>query len=97
MKIGALPLLLTIPRHLKKEEKITETFLRKEDVLSKYLLSEKKNFLELFSLLALEDVKKGIANFEQSIKLNNSGKFDNLRLDAHYFIGKSYNPIYRFF
>lgn len=49
-----------------------------------------KAFLGLFKSFNKDDVKKGIENFEKSIALNNSGKFDNLKLDAHYFIGKSY-------
>lgn len=55
-----------------------------------YVDKSERDFLGLFKSFNKEDVKKGIANFEQSIELNNSGKFDNLNLDAHYFIGKSY-------
>jgi tetratricopeptide (TPR) repeat protein len=55
-----------------------------------YVDKAESDFLGLFKSFNKEDVKKGIANFEQSIELNNSGKFDNLKLDAHYFIGKSY-------
>jgi len=55
-----------------------------------YVDKAESDFLGLFKSFNKEDVKKGIANFEQSIELNNSGKFDNLKLDAHYFIGKYY-------
>jgi tetratricopeptide (TPR) repeat protein len=55
-----------------------------------YVDKAESDFLGLFKSFNKEDVKKGIANFEQSIELNSSGKFDNLNLDAHYFIGKSY-------
>ena len=55
-----------------------------------YADKAESDFLGLFKSFNKEDVEKGIANFEQSIELNNSGKFDNLKLDAHYFIGKSY-------
>jgi tetratricopeptide (TPR) repeat protein len=55
-----------------------------------YVEKAEGGFLGLFKSFNKEDVQKGIANFEQSIKLNNSGKFDNLKLDAQYFIGKSY-------
>jgi tetratricopeptide (TPR) repeat protein len=55
-----------------------------------YVDKAESDFLGLFKSFNKEDVKKGIANFEQSIELNTSGKFDNLKLDAHYFIGKSY-------
>ena len=55
-----------------------------------YVEKAEVGFLGLFKSFNKEDVQRGIANFEQSIKLNNSGKFDNLKLDAQYFIGKSY-------
>ena len=55
-----------------------------------YVNKAEKDFLGLFKSFNKEDVQKGIENFERSIALNNSGKFDNLNLDAHYFIGKSY-------
>jgi TolA-binding protein len=55
-----------------------------------YVEKAEGGFLGLFKSFNKEDVQNGIANFEQSIKLNNSGKFDNLKLDAQYFIGKSF-------
>lgn len=55
-----------------------------------YVDKAESDFLGLFKSFNKDDVKKGIANFKRSIELNNSGKFDNLKLDAHYFIGKSY-------
>lgn len=55
-----------------------------------YVNKAESDFLGLFKSFNKEDVEKGISNFEKSIALNNSGKFDNLKLDAHYFIGKSY-------
>jgi tetratricopeptide (TPR) repeat protein len=55
-----------------------------------YVNKAESDFLGLFKSFNKDDVTKGIANFEQSIELNKSGKFDNLKLDAHYFIGKSY-------
>jgi len=55
-----------------------------------YVNKAENDFLGLFKPFSKEDVQKGITSFEKSIKLNNSGKFDNLKLDAHYFIGKSY-------
>lgn len=55
-----------------------------------YVNKAENDFLGLFKSFNKEDVKRGIENFEKSIALNNSGKFDNLKLDAHYFIGKSY-------
>ncbi|MFN3871491.1 MAG: tetratricopeptide repeat protein [Ignavibacterium sp.] len=55
-----------------------------------YVSKAESDFLGLFKSYNTEDVKKGIQHFEKSIELNNSGRFDNLKLDAHYFIGKSY-------
>ena len=55
-----------------------------------YVNKAESDFLGLFKSFNKDDVQKGIAHFEKSIAMNNSGKFDNLKLDAHYFIGKSY-------
>jgi tetratricopeptide (TPR) repeat protein len=55
-----------------------------------YVNKAESDFLGLFKSFNKEDVEKGISNFEKSIAFNNSGKFDNLKLDAHYLIGKSY-------
>jgi len=55
-----------------------------------YVEKAESDFLGLFNSFNKEDVTRGIENFEKSIDLNNSGKFNNLNLDAHYFIGKSY-------
>ena len=55
-----------------------------------YVSKAESDFIGLFKSFNKDEVQKGIASFEKSIALNNSGKFDNLKLDAHYFIGKSY-------
>lgn len=55
-----------------------------------YVNKAESDFIGLFKSFNRDDVKKGIENFKKSIALNNSGKFDNLKLDANYFIGKSY-------
>jgi tetratricopeptide (TPR) repeat protein len=55
-----------------------------------YVNKAESDFLGLFKSFNKDDVEKGISNFKKSITLNKSGKFDNLKLDAHYFIGKSY-------
>jgi len=55
-----------------------------------YIHKAESDFLGLFKSFDKEDVKNGIISFEKSIALNKSGKFDNLKLDAEYFIGKSY-------
>lgn len=55
-----------------------------------YVSKAETNFLGLFKSFNKADVQKGIENFEKSIDLNKSGRFDNLNLDAHYFIAKSF-------
>ena len=55
-----------------------------------HISKAERDFIGLFKSFNEVEVQKGIASFEKSIALNNSGKFDNLKLDAHYFIGKSY-------
>ncbi len=55
-----------------------------------YVEKAETEFLGLFKSFNKDDVQKGIVNFEKSISLNKSGRFDNLKLDAQYFIGKSY-------
>lgn len=55
-----------------------------------YVNKAENDFFGLFKSFNNDDIQKGIANFEKSIEMNNTGKFDNLKLDAHYFIGKSY-------
>lgn len=55
-----------------------------------YIQSSESSFLGTFKSFDKEKIQEGIANLEISIKLNNSGKYDNLNLDAHYFIGKAY-------
>lgn len=55
-----------------------------------YVHKAESDFLGLFKSFRKEDVLNGIMHFEKSIELNKSGKFDNLKLDAEYFIAKSY-------
>jgi len=55
-----------------------------------YINAAQNSFIGLFKSFKKEEVEKGIASFNKSIILNKSGKFDNLKLDAHYFIGKSF-------
>jgi len=55
-----------------------------------YVNKAESDFLGLFKSFNKADVENGIASFNKSIELNDSGKFDNLKLDAQYFIGKSY-------
>lgn len=55
-----------------------------------YIQSSESSFLGTFKSFDKEKIKSGIANLEKSIQLNTSGKYENLTLDAHYFIGKAY-------
>lgn len=55
-----------------------------------YLNKAESDFLGLFKNFEEEDVLLGIKNLNRSIELNDSGRFDNLIPDAHYFIGKAY-------
>ena len=55
-----------------------------------YLNKGEKDYLGLFESYNKEDVMKGIESFNKSIQLNTSGNFDNLKLDAHYYIAKAY-------
>jgi tetratricopeptide (TPR) repeat protein len=55
-----------------------------------YVNKGEKDYLGLFESYNKEDVMKGIESFNKSIQLNTSGNFDNLKLDAHYYIAKAY-------
>jgi len=55
-----------------------------------YVNKGEKDYLGLFESYNKEDVIKGIESFNKSIELNTSGNFDNLKLDAHYYIAKAY-------
>lgn len=55
-----------------------------------YINKAENDYLGLFKSFNREDVMKGIESFNKSIQLNTSGSFDNLKLDAHYYIGKAY-------
>lgn len=55
-----------------------------------YINKAEKDFLGLFKSFNKEDVLKGINHFEKSIELNQNERFQNLKLDAHFYIGKAY-------
>lgn len=55
-----------------------------------YINKAEKDFLGLFKSFNKEDVLKGISHFEKSIELNQNDRFQNLKLDAHFYIGKAY-------
>lgn len=55
-----------------------------------YVNKAEKDFLGLFKSFDREDVLKAISHFEKSIELNQNDRFQNLKLDAHFYIGKAY-------
>lgn len=55
-----------------------------------YVSKGENNYLGLFKSYNKGDVIKGIECFDKSIQLNTSGNFDNLKLDAHYYLGKAF-------
>lgn len=55
-----------------------------------YVNKGENNYLGLFESYNKDDVIKGIECFNKSIQLNTSGNFDNLKLDAHYYMAKAY-------
>ncbi len=55
-----------------------------------YINKAEKDFIGLFRTFNKEDVLKGIDHLQKSIDLNQNTRFQNLKLDAHFFIGKAY-------
>lgn len=55
-----------------------------------YIQSSESSFLGTFKSYNRQKVEQGIDNLKKSVELNNSGRYDNLNFDAHYFIGKAY-------
>jgi hypothetical protein len=55
-----------------------------------YLKSSESNFLGMFNNFDVKKVELAIESFNSSIKKNISGNYDNLNLDAHYYLGRSY-------
>lgn len=55
-----------------------------------YIQSSESSFLGTFKSFNRQRVEEGINNLKKAIELNNSGKYNNLNYDAHYFIGKAY-------
>jgi hypothetical protein len=55
-----------------------------------YLKSAESNFLGMFSDFDKEKVKIATENLMISIEKNISGNYDNLKLDAHYYLARSY-------
>lgn len=55
-----------------------------------YLKSAEKDFLGLFPSYDDKEVNHAIKNLYTSIEKNSSGNYDNLKLDAHYYLGRAY-------
>ena len=55
-----------------------------------YLKTSESDFLGAFKSYDNTKVQKGINNLEISIKKNSSGYFENIKLDAHYYIARGY-------
>lgn len=55
-----------------------------------YINIAERDFLGLFKSFNNDDVAKGIEHLQKSIELNQNERFKNLKLDAHYFLGKAY-------
>ena len=54
-----------------------------------YLETAPKSFIGLFPSFNLTKVEDGINNLEKSIKLNNSGRYENINLDSYFYLGKA--------
>jgi tetratricopeptide (TPR) repeat protein len=55
-----------------------------------YLKMSESDFIGLFKSYDEENVKLAISNLNQSIEKNISGDYENLKLDAYYYIGRAY-------
>lgn len=55
-----------------------------------YIQESESSFLGTFKSFNKEKVENGITSLKKAIALNNSNRYENLNLDAHYFIGKAY-------
>jgi tetratricopeptide (TPR) repeat protein len=57
---------------------------------STYLKAAESNFLGMFISFDEKNVQLAIENLKTSIKKNTSGSYENLNLDANYYIGRAY-------
>jgi len=55
-----------------------------------YIKSAESNFLGMFNNFDNEKVSIAIKNLNESIEKNTSGNYENLNLDAHYYLGRCY-------
>ncbi len=54
-----------------------------------YLETAPKSFIGLFPSFNQDKVEDGISNLEKSIKLNDSGRYENINLDSYFYLGKA--------
>jgi tetratricopeptide (TPR) repeat protein len=55
-----------------------------------YLKAAESDFIGLFRSYDKESVNMAIANLKEAIKKNNSGDYENLKLDSYYYMGRAY-------
>jgi tetratricopeptide (TPR) repeat protein len=55
-----------------------------------YLKAAESDFAGLFKSFDRQDVELAISNLRESIERNNSGDYENLKLDSYYYIGRAY-------
>lgn len=55
-----------------------------------YLKISETDFLGLFKSYSSENVDLAISNFQIALEKNNSGSYENLKLDTYYYLGRSY-------
>jgi len=55
-----------------------------------YLKAAESDFIGLFKSFDKQDVELAISNLRESIDKNDSGDYDNLKLDSYYYIGRAY-------
>lgn len=55
-----------------------------------YLQASESDFIGLFKSYNTEKVNLAIANLKESIDKNNSGDYENLKLDSYYYLGRAY-------
>ncbi|MBK9098146.1 MAG: hypothetical protein IPM14_08535 [bacterium] len=55
-----------------------------------YLKISESEFLGLFKSYSSENVDLAISNFQTALEKNNSGSYENLKLDTYYYLGRSY-------
>ena len=55
-----------------------------------YLKAAESDFVGLFKSFNKQDVELAISNLKESIEKNDSGDYENLKLDSYYYMGRSY-------